>query len=415
MINQRSIQAVSGSVLEHGFIKPQYNSYCFSQIPNTLLKLLGAGSRGLPDECIQSGTYERVIFILVDGFGWKFLEQHQGRYPFLNRFFEQGVVSKLTSQFPSTTAAHITTLCSNQVVGEHGVYEWFMYEPLVERVIAPLLYTYAGDKKVGSLADVIGPDEIFPQGFFFKELQKHGIPCTIFQTESIANSIYSKWMFEGAKRVGYNDWPHALTLLKEHLHSPGLFYLYFGDFDTEAHHHGVNSPACVKALDRCFHALEASLKELPASTALVMTADHGMIDINPLTTVYLNQRFPTLAAKLKKGSDGHALAPAGSCRDFFLHVEPNHLMDVFKELQEALHESAWVCLTSELIERGFFGPNGISSRCQNRLGNIALIAKGSNSFWWYEKGRFEQTLHAMHGGLTPDELETIFLFLKSTP
>lgn len=413
MINKRSVEAVSKAKLSNGFLKPLYESYCFSQIPNTILSLLGCGAEGLPEGCVKSGTYDRVILLLIDGFGWKFLEKHKERYPFLKRFFEVGVVSKLTSQFPSTTAAHITTLCSNQVVGEHGIYEWFMYEPQLERVVAPLLYAFAGEKK--SLEGMIEPSEFFPERNFVKTVQKSGINCKIFQQESIANSVYSKWMFDGAERVGYKNWKEALTLLKEHLKAPGLFYLYFGDFDTEAHHHGVHSPEVEKALDRCFHALEDVLMKegLPPSTALIVTADHGMIDINPKETVYLNQKFPTLESKLKRGADGHVLCPAGSCRDFFLHVRPEYLMEVFTELKEGLSEVAWVVLTTELVERGFFGIKGVSARCHARMGNLVILPKGHHSIWWYEKGRFEQTLHAMHGGLTPDELETIFLFLKA--
>jgi len=417
MINQRSLQVVSQGKLLSGFLKPQYETYCFSQIPNTILTLFGIGSQGLPSDCIRPGTCDRVVLLLIDGFGWKFLDKYKDRYPFLKRFFDAGVVSKLTSQFPSTTAAHITTLCSNQIVGDHGIYEWFMYEPLLERVVAPLLYTFAGDKKIGSLESVMSPAEFFPQGSFFKELQKHHIHCTIFQQENIANSVYSKWMFDGAARVSYKDWPQAVKLLKESLHSPGFYYLYFGDFDTEAHHHGETSPEVEKALDRCFLELEATLMStpFPDSTALLVTADHGMIDIHPSTTLYLNQKFPDLEGKLKRGADGHVLAPAGSCRDFFLHVQPHYIMEVFNELKAGLSEIAWVCLTTELIERGFFGPKGISPRCQKRMADIAIIAKGSQAIWWFEKGRFEQNLYAMHGGLTPDELETIFLFLKPTP
>ena len=409
MLNQRSLRTISPL----GFSKPQYETYCFSQIPNTILNLFGCGSGGLPQDYIQPGPYRQVILILIDGFGWKFLEKYKHRYPFLKRFFEQGIVSQLTAQFPSTTAAHITTLCSNQTVGEHGIYEWFMYEPLLDRIVAPLLYTFAGDKKVGALETVLAPATFFPEGLFFKQLQKHKITCTVFQQEMIANSIYSKWMFDGAERISYKSWPQALNLLKAHLSSPGLFYLYFGDFDTAAHRYGTASPKIDKVLDSCFLELEAILMSggLPPSTALLVTADHGMIDIHPSTTVYLNQKFPDLEHKLKKGADGHVLSPAGSCRDYFLHVQPPYVMEVFNELKTALQEIAWVALTSDLAQQGFFGPTGVSQRCMTRMGDIAIIAKGSRSIWWYEKGRFEQTLYAMHGGLTPDELETMLLFL----
>lgn len=413
MINERSIDAVGASRFSSDFLKPLYSTYAFSQIPSTILSLLGIGSEGLPKDCVGNGTYERVIFILIDGFGWKYLQKYKDQHPFLSRFFKDGIVSKLTSQFPSTTAAHITTLCTGLPVGEHGIYEWFFYEPLVDRIVAPLLYSFAGDKELGSLKSKLEPDRFLPSNFFFQKLQQNKISTKIFQHRTIADSIYSRHMFQGAERIGYRDFNEALTLLKQHLKDPGLFYLYCGDFDANAHRHGLDSPQLEKGLNHYFHLLENSLMTTPemsqTSTALLVAADHGMTSIHPSTTYYLNDQIPTLEKRLKKGADGHALSPAGSCRGFFLHIEPNYLDEVQEELKVHLKEKALVVPTSQLIDEGFFGPI-VSEKCRKRMGNLVLLTKGNNSIWWHEKGRFEQKFYAMHGGLTPDEMETIFLF-----
>lgn len=399
-----------------GFLKPVYDSYSFSKIPSTVHTLLGCGSGGLPKDCIQGGPYERVILLLIDGFGWKFLMKYVEKYPFLKRFLDQGIVSKISSQFPSTTAAHITTLCSNQNVGEHGIYEWFMYEPSVDRIVAPLLYTFAGDKAAQTIEVSLKPDQFFPASTLFQELKKHQIRSTVFHHESIADSIYSKWMFKGAERVGYRSWTEALTLVKHHLKAPGFFYLYYGDFDSEAHRHGIDSAEAVQALERGFHELEAVLMSAPemlkSSTALLVAADHGMIDINLEATVNLNELMPSMESRLRKGADGRVLAPAGSCRDFFLHLEPGCIQEVETELQQLLGSKAIVYSIEQLIREGFFGPQDVSDRCLARMADLVILPTGSNSVWWYEKGRFEQKLHAMHGGLTPDELEAIFLFYQ---
>jgi len=418
MVNDRSVRAVAASRFSSEFLKPLYSTYGFSQIPKTILSLFGLGSGGLPLDCVGKGPYDRVIFILIDGFGWKFLQQYQERYPFLNRFFKEGIVSKITSQFPSTTAAHITTLASDLPVGQHGIYEWFLYEPLVDRIVAPLLYAFAGDKDLGTLAPKLDPGHLLPPNLFFGALQKHQIPSKIFQHQTIANSIYSRAMFRGSDRIGYKNFSEALSLLKEHLKTPGFFYLYCGDFDTKAHRHGLGSRQIEKALDHYFHQLETSLMTDPVmaqkSTALIVAADHGMIDIHPSTTYYLNTKIPTLEKRLKRGADGHVLSPAGSCRDFFLHIEPRYVQEVQEELEHKLKDVALVCRTSDLIDEGFFGPTGISDKCREKMADLVLLAKGTNSIWWHEKGRFEQKFYAMHGGLTPEELETIFLFYSPT-
>ena len=83
------------------------------------------------------------MLLLVDGFGWRFLQEYEDRYPFLARFGRDGVVAKLTSQFPSTTSAHVTTLHTGLPVGTSGIYEWFQLEPSLDAVIAPLLFSFA--------------------------------------------------------------------------------------------------------------------------------------------------------------------------------------------------------------------------------------------------------------------------------
>ena len=67
--------------------------------------------------------YQKVVLLFVDAYGWRFWQQDHARFPFLRRFAEQGMVTRLTSQFPSTTAAHVTAMHTGLPVGESGVYE----------------------------------------------------------------------------------------------------------------------------------------------------------------------------------------------------------------------------------------------------------------------------------------------------
>jgi hypothetical protein len=73
------------------------------------------------------------------------LTSHQD-HPLLRRFLGEGCVVPLLAQFPSTTALQMTTLHTGQAVGAHGIYEWHVYEPLLDRVICPVSFSYAGDE-----------------------------------------------------------------------------------------------------------------------------------------------------------------------------------------------------------------------------------------------------------------------------
>lgn len=89
----------------HTFIKPIYEDRCFSCIPNTILREFGENVHDcLSEELLPTPSikYEKIVFIYVDAFGWKFFEKYKDKYPSLKRFLSQGVASKITSQFPST-------------------------------------------------------------------------------------------------------------------------------------------------------------------------------------------------------------------------------------------------------------------------------------------------------------------------
>jgi predicted AlkP superfamily pyrophosphatase or phosphodiesterase len=135
MINQKSIQTVNDSTFEKDWLKPRYADYCFSNIPQTVLNLFtGEFTKGLPNDTLGplQKKYQKVVLLFIDAFGWQFFDKLKNRYPFLKRFLKNGVVSKLTAQFPSTTAAEVTTHYTGLPVGEHGLYEWTYYEPEIE-------------------------------------------------------------------------------------------------------------------------------------------------------------------------------------------------------------------------------------------------------------------------------------------
>jgi predicted AlkP superfamily pyrophosphatase or phosphodiesterase len=86
----------------------------------------------LPVDVLPHGLkiYDKVVVILVDGFGFHSLVHYTtvDPLPDLVAIREAGVTSMITSQFPSTTAAHVTTIHSGLPVEVTGVYEWFYYE-----------------------------------------------------------------------------------------------------------------------------------------------------------------------------------------------------------------------------------------------------------------------------------------------
>jgi len=418
MINQKSIEEVRKSNFGNNFVKPLYDSYCYSQIPQTIINLLTKNRQGgLPKDVLEDipREYDKVILILIDGLGWNNFDKYCKNYNFTKHLTNNGVISMITSQYPSTTAAEITTINTNQQVCEHGIYEWFYYEPEVDAIIAPLLFSYAKDEARGTLtASGIKLNKIFPKNSFYKHLGKDGIKSFIFQPSLFSDSPYTNHIFEPAVKIGYESLEDGLNTLRKCVlseKSKSYFYFYFGEFDSFLHSHGSSAKGAKKILDNLFENLEVFYKSISKSekTLIIITSDHGQSNINPEETIYLNEKFPQIKKLIKKNKKGEYLAPAGQCRDMYLYIKEEYFEEAFIFLTKALRNDAAVFKTNDLLKKGFYGNKKVSSIFLKRLGNIALVCYEGKSVWWYKKGEFEQNYHGHHGSLTRDEMEIPFL------
>jgi predicted AlkP superfamily pyrophosphatase or phosphodiesterase len=215
--------------MEPNFIKPRYDAGGFASLPKRIT------------ESLSANQYDAVVLFLVDGFGWRFFEKFQDA-PFFRQTAGSGTVEKLTSQFPSTTAAHITTIHTGMPVGEHGIFEWYYYEPTLDRVIAPLLYSFAGTPQRDTLKPAgARPSRILPTTTIYRPLKKQGVAATIFQHREYTPSTYSDMLFSGAKATGFRTLPEALVTLAGRLSEarpPAYFFLYFDRIDAISHEYG---------------------------------------------------------------------------------------------------------------------------------------------------------------------------------
>lgn len=420
MINQESLDALKLAQYTSYFKKPLYQGYAFSQLPQTIMNLLTKQSKGgLPQSAIANsyGDYDGVVLFFIDGFGWEFFEKYVSSCPFLKRTVEEGVVSKISSQFPSTTAAHVTAIHTSLNVGETGIYEWFYYEPLIEKIITPLLFSYAGDKSSDRLLPKYDPKQIFPFKTWYQKLLIHNIASYVFQSDKIAHSSYSKALCEAATMVPYTTFSSALDSLVELCcnpkQTPFYYFVYFADIDSMGHRHGIASDFFSNAVINCWKLIEnhfwTPLRKSKKRIAALFTADHGMSPVDPNKTLYLNHFAPSILPAMKKDSQGRILAPAGSCRDLFLHVQEEKLLEIASFLEKKLKGIADVVLTKKMMKDGFF--DIASERLQQRIANLVILPYYGEAVWWFEKNRFEQHFFAAHGGLTPQEMESICLFL----
>lgn len=399
-------------------VRPQYQANCFANLPQFVLAtLLGQSSSPLApiglDRLPQRPR--QVVFMFLDAFGWSFFERYRERSTFLRRIDQAGSVTKLTSQFPSTTSAHVTTLLSALPVGQHGVFEWNYYEPQLDAVITPLLFSFAGDKAPGTLAKVgARPEDILPSESLGQRLKAGGVTTYAFLHQSYAGSPYNALVNRNDRLIPYKTLPEALTNLRlrlENQQGSAFYFLYFDAIDSICHDYGPDSPQVEAEIEACLATLtrwlERGLRTSGGDTLLLVTADHGQTAVDPATAIYLNHLpdFARLEPLLRRNGQGQLLVPAGSPRDMFLYVRDGCVDEAHDLLSRWLAGRADVVRVADLIEQGYFGPAPVADTFRARAGDLVILPHAGESVWWHEKDRFEQRFYGHHGGLSAEEME----------
>jgi predicted AlkP superfamily pyrophosphatase or phosphodiesterase len=399
------------------FIKPRFDAHGFANLPALVTSLLGGPGAARPFKGLDD-TYDNVLLFFIDGFGWRFFERF-AEMPALRRFQDEGRTAKLTSLFPSTTSAHVPFIHSGQPMGESGLHEWNYYEPLLDAMIVPLLFSFSGTAERDQLkATGIDPKSLYPPRSLYTRLKGLGVKSQVFQHREYTPSTYSNIAFKGANAQGFKTLPEILVNLRAALaeaKGKNYFFFYYDKIDSINHEYGPDSPQADAEIDTFLTILErhffSQKPKAAGKTLLLLTADHGQAEVDPKTTVYLNRAFPGFEKFIKTTASGQLLVPGGSCRDLFLYIKEEHLEEVQSMLAEGLAGKADVVRTADLAEAGYFGPN-VTARLRERMGNLVILTYRYESVWWYEKGKYEQKYRGHHGGLTPQEMEIPLLALE---
>jgi hypothetical protein len=178
-----------------------------------------------------------VVLILLDAFGLEFLERHRD-HPLIQRLD----VIPLTSQFPSTTTAHVPSVHFGMPVHEHGLYEWNILEPALGEIICPLRFNATGAEEEGTLLGRLEPSVLSPGPTFYESL---AVPCIVAQPSRLAGS-FTAVATRGAEVIGFRRLREGVRALGEAFAAPVRDHryalLYWDLIDRAGHDYGPGSP-----------------------------------------------------------------------------------------------------------------------------------------------------------------------------
>ena len=320
----------------------------------------------------------RVCVVLIDGLGLRLLAENAGDAPFLATL--PGDV--LHVGCPSTTATSMGSFGTGLHPGEHGLVGYLVMDP--DRGV--LLNELRWDPEVDPLLWQ-------PHETVFEHLMAAGVSCTAVGNPEFKGSGLTVAALRGAEFVGVDRLHDRIDAAVATLSSPGLTYLYWGQVDGAGHAHGTQSRQWRRALREIDEAMKRLARLLPAGTLLLITADHGMVDVPHALRVDLATR-PDLQPGIE--------VLAGEPRFAQAYCTPGTAPAVAIRLQDAFGERAWVRTRDAAIAEGWFGPVG--RRVAARIGDVVVAASETFAFVDSRTATAgELKLIGQHGSLTDEE------------
>jgi hypothetical protein len=378
---------------------PDFDGGSIVDLMDSVLRSRGghAAGPGLRDVDVSGWNDARTVVVLVlDGVGMAQLDLLPE-----DSFLRRHCAQALTSVFPSTTAAAITTFMTARAPAVHGLTGWHVRfdEPGLDgRVLAILPVTPRGSHDVAELT--LTPDGILARvcrtPSMFASLP--GDNCVVSPAD-IVDSPFNRWHSAGARRIGYDGLPDMLDQIDCALRvpsPPSYVYAYWPDFDHCAHQRGAASEEAQALLRAADAALGRWVRAQPrGDTLLLVTADHGFID-GPLQRLIDMEDFPLLA-------DCLAGPLSGERRAVFCHVKPGRVRD-FERAVQVLDHACTVWRSADLHAAGRFGPGTPHPKLLSRIGDFTLEMRDDWTLRDTMPGERGHRLVGVHGGTHADEM-----------
>ncbi|HKT21284.1 MAG TPA: alkaline phosphatase family protein [Nitrososphaerales archaeon] len=402
-------------MLPPGAVKPDYARYCLSNLPSTLASVLGYNDSGpkLPEDAfgdLDTSGIENVIVMLCDGFGYNEW-QRQVDHGFFGALAARGSVRPITPVFPSTTSANLTSLATGLTPQEHGLPEWYVYMQEVGEIVITLPFVKVGDSGRDTLVGTMNPRSLFDGSTIYQRMKKAGIRSTSFTSRALAHTAYSNMSRAGSRVSGYStasDLSVSLRTFVERARGTNYIYVYWSYVDTIEHIYGPGTDEALVEGSLISHALQEGFlakldRNAAKKTMVVVTADHGQLQVDSSKTLYTN-RFSKMAKNFQKNSEGKSIRPWGSARDTFMLLEEEKLDETTAYLQKKLKGVASVIKTDDAISAGLFGVNKPTKKFRRRVGNLMVLPHGNKTVWYRYVEENKLNVGGHHGGLTEPEM-----------
>ena len=334
----------------------------------------------------NAGAARKVAVVVIDGLGSAQLRAHSGHARFLHRRFQEAGEERY-SGLPSTTASALVSITTGATPGEHGLLGYQVRDPESGQVVNHLKPFPAG----------VTPSTWQPVPTVFERSAERGIPARALCEERFRGTDFTEATLRGADLRGVEKLPDHLHQLRSFFDEvdEGFAYVYWPAVDRMGHQHGVDSDSWRDALESVdSFCAELSCALRPDET-VVVTADHGMLDVSEASRHLVAASDPLRA-------DVAVWAGEPRCVHLYLH-EGIQADEWAKRFGTRLGAGFRVRTRADLLDAHVFG--AVSPEHEARIGDVVVFAEGAASLYDEQSAsRSSLAMRGQHGSFSDAEI-----------
>jgi hypothetical protein len=337
------------------------------------------------------GPAEHLIFILLDGLGMNLVGKLPGE-----SFLVSHLKRTLAATCPSTTACALTTVATAEYPNRHGVTGWFTYVPELELTATVLPFTERFSSE-GLVRRGLKPADLVPLAPIIPRMGRTALTIV---PHAIVNTPYNEWSRGGTEGKGYRTIPHAVDQILEYVkeaRKPTYVHLYLPEVDTICHRMGSENDAVIPEVMKIDAQLSRLAAALEGRARIVVTADHGLIDVPEGKQALLTKGDPLVELL--------AVPISGDARMPVFHVKEGKKREFLAQVEGRFGEGIAFVATEEAEEMELFGPGKIGEGVTERFGDFVgfPFARATLAYHPPEKP-VGHLFKAVHAGLSPEEV-----------
>lgn len=322
-----------------------------------------------------------ILVIMVDGLGYQNLQNAGGHAAFLNASSKE----KISSFFPATTAVSIASFATATKPWDSGFLGYQIYNQREHRTLNLLTgWKYWAEGETFQILPTVA------------ELARDaGIEFNVISQSAYENTGFTAATMRGGNYLGVNLITDRFTKAREIMNNgkSSVNYLYVPILDQIAHQFGVESKNWLDALEEFDSLVREFVANVPKECAVLLTADHGVVDVPHSAHIYIDEVFP---AELFN-------SVAGDTRGLFLYLKDKKDISSCRELLiENYSDSCYICTPEDLIAAGYWKK---SEKLEWFAPDLLLIAKKQVALYHRSFAKPKSLkMIGHHGAITDQEL-----------